>query len=109
MYKNILVIIFLLASSLTASEFEINCISCHQNSTQLKMIMEKYTLKFSSQKRVENAMFEFLKNPSKERTAMPFGFISRFGIKEKSTLSDEILKKSISEYYEKYNLTQYIK
>ncbi len=107
MRKNILVIVF--CSLLGANEFETNCINCHQNQTQLKMIMGKYTLKFSSQKRVETAMFEFLKNPSKEKSAMPFGFISRFGVKDKSTLEDEVLKKSIHQYYEKYNLTQYIK
>ena len=107
MRKNILVIFF--CSLLSADEFEINCLNCHQNQTQLKMIMGKYTLNFSSEKRVKNAMFEFLKNPSQEKTVMPFGFISRFGIKEKSNLSDEVLKKSIEQYYKKYNLTQYIK
>lgn len=107
MRKNILVMFF--CSFVSANEFETNCLNCHQNPTQLKMIMGKYTLKFSSEKRVKNAMFEFLKNPSQEKSAMPSGFISRFGIKEKSNLSDEILEKSIQQYYEKYNLTQYIK
>lgn len=107
MRKNILVIFF--CSLLSADEFETNCLNCHQNQTQLKMIMGKYTLKFSSEKKVKNAIFEFLKNPNQEKSAMPSGFISRFGIKEKSNLSDEVLKKSIEQYYKKYNLTQYIK
>jgi hypothetical protein len=34
---------------------------------------------------------------------MPNGFLRRFGIKEKTTLSDKILKEDIDTYYKKYN------
>lgn len=109
MCKNILVIILLISTHLNANVFERNCMSCHTNNTQLKMIMSRYTLKFSSEKRIKEAIFNYLKNPSKELSSMPLGFLSRFDIKEKTTLSDEELKEAIDAYYKKYNLLQLLK
>lgn len=109
MCKNILAIVLLISTFLSANEFEKNCTICHTNPTQLKMIMSRYTLKFSSEKRIKDAMFNYLRNPSKELSSMPLGFLSRFNIKEKSTLSDEELKKSIDIYYERFNLLQLLK
>ena len=108
MYKHILVILLLTHTLLGMDEFRNNCMSCHLNDIQLKMIMSKYTLKFSSQKRIENAMFDYLKNPSRETSSMHLGFINKFGIKEKTKLEDDVLKKSIHQYNEKYNFTKLI-
>ena len=109
MRKNFLAIILLLSTYLNANVFEKNCQSCHNNKTQLKMIMSRYTLKFSSEKRIKEAIFNYLKNPSKKLSSMPLGFLSRFKIKDKSKLNDEELKEAINIYYDKYNLLQLIK
>jgi len=108
MCKNILVIVLLLTTYLNANVFERNCQSCHHNNTQLKMIMSRYTLKFSSEKRIKEAIFTYLKNPSRELSSMPLGFLSRFDIKEKTKLSDEELKEAINIYYKNFNLLQLI-
>jgi hypothetical protein len=108
MCKNILVIALFISTYLNADVFERDCLSCHTNNTQLKMIISRYTLKFSSEKRIKEAIFNYLKNPSKELSSMPLGFLSRFDIKEKSKLNDEELREAIDTYYKKYNLLQLI-
>lgn len=108
MYKYILVIFFFTHTLLAMTNFEKNCILCHHEDIQLKMIMSKYTAKFSSQKRIQKAMFDYLKNPLRENSSMHLGFLNKFGIKEKTKLNDEELKKSIYEYYQNYNFTKLI-
>jgi len=108
MHKYILVIFFFVYTLLGSNEFEKNCTLCHLQDTQLKMIMSKYTLKFSSQRIIENAMFDYLKSPSRENSAMHLGFLNKFGIKEKTNLKDEELRKSIHQYNKKYSFTELI-
>lgn len=99
-----LLFIFLFLSILDASSFKENCIVCHSNGYQFNMFMKKYTLKYSSEKRVKKAIFEYLKHPSFKKSVLPYGFLNRFGIKEESFLDDEELIDMIDIYYEKYNM-----
>ncbi len=68
------------------------------------MFMKKYTLKYSSEVKIKKAIFEYLKNPSIEKSVLPYGFLNRFGIKEKSSLEDKELNKMVDIYYEKFNI-----
>ena len=104
MVKKLLLLIFLLSSILNASEFEENCLRCHNNNFQFQMFMKRYTLKHSSENRIKKAIFDYLKEPSYSTSLLPFGFLNRFGIKEKTTLDDETLKKMIDIYYKEYNI-----
>ncbi|PHS57014.1 MAG: hypothetical protein COB17_07285 [Sulfurimonas sp.] len=65
--------------------------------------MKKYTIKYSSERRIKKALFKYLKNPSYSTSLLPFGYLRRFGIKKKTTLSDKNLKNMIDTYYEQYN------
>ncbi len=89
---------------LNASEFDRNCLNCHGDDFKFHVIMKKYTLKYSSETKIKKAMFEYLKEPIAERSILPSEYIKRFGIKEKSTLDDETLKKMIDVYYKEFNL-----
>lgn len=102
-YTKIIIFTFLISDSLFGGNFEKNCLECHFATEQLKMFLERYEEKYGSEKEVKKAIFEYLKNPKKETSIMPNGFLRRFGIKEKSTLSDKILKEEIDTYYTKYN------
>jgi len=104
------VVIFLLVQSLNANNklFEKNCSSCHFASQQLNMFIARYTLQYSSPKRIKKAIFDYLKNPKKQNSIMPRGFLNRFGVKEATTLDDSELQKSIDEYYDIYNLKKRI-
>ena len=106
----IILFLFLIISSLVANEneeniYESNCIKCHSKlPVSIDKYFYKYLLKYSSEKDVKKAMFEFLKNPSKEETIMPESFITRFGVKKKTKLSDEKLKEALDIYWETYKV-----
>lgn len=99
-----LILTLILSIFLPASTFEQNCLSCHDNYFKFNMMMKKYTLKYSSEEKIKKAMFEYLKNPTYEKSVLPFGYLNRFGIKEESFLEDKVLKDMINIYYEKFNL-----
>ncbi|DAB28775.1 MAG: hypothetical protein A2513_08330 [Sulfurimonas sp. RIFOXYD12_FULL_33_39] len=94
----------ILCTLLGSSEFEKNCLTCHGDDFRFNIIMKKYTLKYSTKERIKNAMFEYLKYPSYEKSILPSEYIKKFGIKEKSELEDKILKEMLDIYYDRFNL-----
>ncbi|MDD3506180.1 MAG: hypothetical protein PHX65_06490 [Sulfurimonas sp.] len=65
--------------------------------------MNKYTLKYSSEQRIKEAIFEYLKEPDINKSILPPEYIKKFGLKQKSNLDDEKLKKMIDIYYKRFN------
>uniref|UniRef100_UPI004047098A hypothetical protein n=1 Tax=Aliarcobacter sp. TaxID=2321116 RepID=UPI004047098A len=105
----IILTIFLILNSLTAKEkrdiYEINCVKCHSTlPVTIDKYFYRYLLKYSSEISVKNAMFDYMKNPTKDKTIMPESFITRFGIKKKSRLRDDELKDAIDVYWEEYKV-----
>ncbi|MCW8895805.1 MAG: hypothetical protein OQK48_04235 [Sulfurimonas sp.] len=98
------IFIILFSSILGASSFEQNCLNCHGDDFKFNMMMKKYTLKYSSEKKIKKAIFEYLKNPTFEKSILPVGYLNRFGIKEKTSLDDKLLKEMIDVYYDKFNM-----
>ncbi len=49
-------------------------------------------------------MFDYMKNPTIEETIMAESFITRFGIKKKTKLSDEKLHEALDIYWRKYKI-----
>ena len=103
-------ILFLIISSLYAQRneddiYETNCIRCHSKlPVTIDKYFYKYLLKYSSEKDVKQAMFDYLQNPSVEKTIMAESFITRFGIKKKTNLSDEKLKEALDIYWNEYKI-----
>ena len=101
-----------LAWSLVADESIVNntdleqkCLHCHQkHQIPSNLISKRYLMKYSTDKRVEEAMFMYLKDPKKEHSIMPAPFFSKFPMKEKSLLDDVSLKQNIKVFFEKYNM-----
>lgn len=104
MVKKLIFMVLITTSFVTASEFEENCLDCHTNDFKFNMMMKKYTTKYSSEKRIKKAIFEYLKNPTEDKSVLPIGYINRFGIKEKTELNDKTLKDMIDRYYKQFNL-----
>jgi hypothetical protein len=106
----IILFLFLIISSLVANEneeniYESNCIKCHSKlPVSIDKYFYKYLLKYSSEKDVKKAMFDYLQNPSVEKTIMAESFITRFGIKKKTNLSDEKLKEALDIYWDEYKI-----
>lgn len=85
--------------------YDLNCVGCHKRMpVTIDKYFYRYLLKYSSEKDVKLGMFEYLKNPTKEKTIMAESFITRFGIKKKSNLDDERLKEAIDSYWDRYKI-----
>ena len=90
--------------------YETNCVKCHSKiPVSIDKYFYRYLLKYSSETEVKKAMFEFLKNPTKEKTIMAESFVTRFGIKKKTKLSDEKLMEALDIYWDKYQVFDKLK
>jgi len=82
-----------------------NCLPCHEYMpASLERIFMSYLKKYSGEITVKETLKEFLRNPTKESSAMSELFIDQFGVKEKTILSEKELNRAINIYWEKYNV-----
>ncbi len=111
----VFLVLFLIISSLNAAKnedsiYETNCLKCH---SKLPVAIDKYfyryLLKYSSEKDVKKAMFDYMKNPTIEKTIMAESFITRFGIKKKTNLSDDKLMEALDIYWDEYKIFNKLK
>jgi len=90
--------------------YETNCVKCHDTlPVTIDKYFYKYLLKYSSEKDVKMAMFDYLKNPTIEKTIMTESFITRFGVKKKTKLSDYKLKEALDSYWDEYKVSNKLK
>jgi hypothetical protein len=88
-----------------AGVYENNCLKCHNKlPVSIDKYFYRYLLKYSSERDVKKAMTDYLKNPSKETTIMPQAFIKRFGVKEKTKLTNKELQEALDTYWEEYKV-----
>ena len=101
----LVLLVFLLLSSLSADVYKNNCLKCHNKlPVSIDKYFYRYLLKYSSERGVKAAMTDYLKKPNKDETIMPEAFIKRFGIKKKTRLDDKKLKEALDIYWEKYKI-----
>ncbi len=102
--KIILTLTFLF-TFLNADAYEDNCVKCHKKlPVSIDKYFYKYLLIYSSETDMKNAIISYLKYPAYETTVMSDSFIKRFGLKEKSKLSQDQLKESVDIYWQKYKV-----
>jgi len=81
------------------------CFACHkQLSFSLERIFFRYLLKYSDETSVKSALVDFLKHPNSDTSVMQKEYIRNFGLKQKTSLSDEELKEAIDFYWDKYTV-----
>jgi len=98
-------ILFVFTSQVQGSVYTQNCIACHKEiPVSIDKYFYRYLLKYSSEKKVKHAIKHYLQNPSQEKTVMADAFINRFGIKNKSKLSDKDLENAINEYWQTFKI-----
>lgn len=101
----LIVLFFLTTAVFSQTIYEQNCVSCHKDiEVSIDKYFYRYLLIYSSEEAVKLAMKEYLQNPTKEKTVMPESFIARFGIKDKTTLSDEELDNALEMYWQRYKV-----
>ena len=89
----------------TFSIYEQNCMKCHkQMSLSMQKIFMRYLLKYSGEVSVKSALYDFLKNPNYFTSALRKDQIARYGLKNKTTLTDAQLREAIDIYWEKYKI-----
>ena len=82
-----------------------NCVECHKEMpVKIDKFFYRYLLKYSSEENLKEALTSYLKNPTKEKTILQDGLQNRFGIKNKTTLSDTELEKAVDEYWNIYKV-----
>jgi len=103
--KTIGSVLFFSLSLVGGELVEKNCIACHKKEQiPSYMIYKRYLLKYSVKKRIENAIYNYLKDPKKENSIMPKPFFLKFPMKKPTKLDDEDLKKSVQEFVEKFDV-----
>ena len=111
----VFLVLFLIISSLNAAKdedgiYETNCVKCHSKLPDtIDKYFYRYLLKYSSERAVKEAMFDYMKNPSVEKTIMAESFITRFGIKKKTNLSDDKLMEALDTYWDEYKISNKLK
>ena len=101
-----IVLVFLFATTLFGSDvYETNCVSCHKNlPVSIDKYFYKYLLIYSGETDTKNAIINYLKVPIKETSVMSDAFLSRFGVKRKTTLDEKELKIAVDRYWEIYKV-----
>lgn len=100
-----MIIMSIFFNVLSANIYEKNCVQCHQElPVSIDKYFYKYLLTYSSEKDMKYAIINYLQVPLKETTIMSDSFISRFGVKKKSTLNERELKEAVDIYWEKYKV-----
>jgi hypothetical protein len=97
----------LFADELSISEqsFTNSCISCHQQQQiPSSLIYKRYLMKYSTDVRMEEAMFKYLKDPKKESSIMPVPFFLKFPMKDKVEMDDLNLHKNIRVYLDTFDI-----
>src|SRR5574344_1096211 len=108
-------VIFLCLTSIFAFSnpkniYERNCVTCHNRiPVTIDKYFYRYLLEYSSEEDVKESMFNFIKNPTKDKSLMSESLIKRFGLKKKTILKDEEIKEEIDIYWEEYNLCDKLK
>ncbi|WP_457597561.1 hypothetical protein [Hydrogenimonas sp.] len=90
--------------------YEKNCVACHRKlPVSLENLFFNYLLKYSSERRVKEALRSFMKHPTKKKALASEELITRYGLMPKSGLSDTDLRKAIDYYWETYKVFGKIK
>ncbi len=105
----VVVIFLVLLESLVASQSFSRCVQCHQkDAPPLFRIYRRYLLLYSSKKRIERKMVEFLTFPSLDKSVMPLGMRKRFNPATHPAFGVDIAKRAVQELIEKEDIVKRI-
>ena len=115
MGKIIVVFIFISTFSLgnnrseVSNTLEANCLSCHtKEQIPNRLMYRRYLMKYSTNARMEEAIFNYLKDPNQANSIMPPPFFLKFPMCEKLELDDRILRNNIKQYLDYFNLKKHL-
>jgi hypothetical protein len=106
MVKIVLFMVVLTTAIFAKSDtLEDNCLSCHKaQQIPSDLIYRRYLMKYSTKKRMADAIFRYIKKPHKSKSIMPPQFFLKFPMKEELLLKDERLSKDINAYLKEFDI-----
>jgi len=109
--KKIIFLILLYSTILFSQNiFEKNCVVCHEHlPASLQRMFMSYLKVYSGEITTKAAIKGYLQNPTKRLSVMSDLFIDRFGIKDKTTLSEKELEEAIDIYWDLYDVRNKLK
>ena len=89
----------------------VKCNECHNKflAPPYKKVYKHYLLKYSSRSRVEKAMIDFLKAPSREKSAMSDGMKRRFNPDEHPLFDSDMTVRAVRYIIEQEDVTKRFK
>jgi len=103
-------LIFSVMFSFATGDVLRQCNLCHEKkSPPFNMIYKKYLLIYSSKKRVEKAMTDFLINPTLKKSLLPKEMKKRFFPQEHPKFKKSEAKKAVKKIVKDYDLIKRIK
>jgi len=110
MVKLLLIILLINTLSYSQDVYEKYCVDCHKDlPTSLQRMFMNYLLVYGGEKNLKAGLKHYLKYPSKHISVMSDLFIESYGIKEKTTLSDEVLDEVLDIYWDKFKVFNKLK
>lgn len=98
-----------LSANIETDTLDDTCLSCHaQQQIPNSLIYKRYLMQYSTDKRMEEAIFNYMKSPSKETSIMPPQFFLKFPMKEKLQLDDLKLHNDIKKYLKRFDIKEHI-
>jgi len=92
-------------SSAEKQQLRETCLQCHiQEQIPSELIYRRYLMTYSTQEEMQNAIFNYLKDPKKENSIMPPPFFFKFPMKEALDLDDETLEKNIRAFLDTFDV-----
>jgi len=89
----------------TKQQLQKECLQCHvEQQIPSVLIYRRYLMKYSTFKRMEKAIFAYIKEPDKKHSIMPPQFFLKFPMKEVSMLDDDTLQKMIKSYLNTFDV-----
>jgi len=106
MVKIVLFVLLLTGNIFAQTDtLENDCLSCHKaQQIPSKLMYRRYLMKYSTEARIEDAIFRYLKKPKKSTSIMPPQFFLKFPMKEALELEDERLHKNIKAYLKAFDI-----
>ena len=105
MGKIVLWILFTIVVIAQSDTLKQDCLTCHKDQQiPNNLIYRRYLMKYSTDERIEKAIFLYLKNPNKADSIMPPQFFLKFPMKKALSLDDKTLKEDIQSFLEKFNV-----
>ena len=105
MEKIIFIVMFTIVVTAQSNTLEYDCLSCHKaQQIPSNLIYRRYLMKYSTDDRMQKAIFKYLKNPNKATSIMPTQFFLKFPMKKPLSLDDKTLKRDIQNYLKKFDV-----